>query len=329
MEGIEIRIRPIDNKTKNSYDSMLKVAAHAFTNALIPITDIPDDDYEVLSCEIFKPGADVKSMDILLKGKKGFVNIEFHKQPLAKYHLARDFEYVVQYFFFYGEIIDQRIVVVDKERKSVDKLQIMPDLEYKGKIDYVEGLDGQIVLNTIKDKIKNNQVPNELELFIFSILPITDHDFDDEEKLMEELCNLTPQLNISEEDRDAIVFCQMILIELCVNDDYLKEKLLGVINMTSSFIQNRENALKRRIVVAEQTALNERQRADDAELTASNERQRADDAELTASNERQRADAEKKRADATEEILKEIVENNDIEFNKETMKKISSVTTIF
>ena len=121
----------------------------------------------------------------------------------------------------------------------------------------------------------------------------------------------------------------MILIELCVNDDYLKEKLLGVINMTSSFIQNRENALKRRIVVAEQTALNERQRADDAELTASNERRRADDAELTASNERQRADAEKKRADATEEILKEIVENNDIEFNKETMKKISSVTTIF
>ena len=78
--------------------------------------------------------------------------------------------------------------------------------------------------------------------------------------------------------------------------------------MSLSYIENRENALKRRIVVAEQTALNERWRADDAELIASNERRRAD--------------AEKKRADDAVEILKQIVDNNDIKLSQKTRNKI-------
>ena len=78
--------------------------------------------------------------------------------------------------------------------------------------------------------------------------------------------------------------------------------------MSLSYIENRENALKRRIVVAEQTALNERRMADDAELIASNERRRAD--------------AEKKRADDAVEILKQIVDNNDIKLSQKTRNKI-------
>ena len=70
MEVIEIRIKPINNSVKNKYDSIFKIATHAFTNALISIAEIPEDDYEIISCEIFKPGEDVKSMDILLRGKK-------------------------------------------------------------------------------------------------------------------------------------------------------------------------------------------------------------------------------------------------------------------
>ena len=64
--------------------------------------------------------------------------------------------------------------------------------------------------------------------------------------------------------------------------------------MSLSYIENRENALKRRIVVAEQTALNERRRAD----------------------------AEKKRADDAVEILKQIVDNNDIKLSQKTRNKI-------
>ena len=112
----------VDNSVKNKYDSILKIATHAFTNALIPIVELPDDEYEVISCEIFSPGKDVKSMDILLKGKNGYVNIEFHKQPLSKSQLDRDFEYVVDCYMFYGETVEQRIVVVDNNQKSVEKM---------------------------------------------------------------------------------------------------------------------------------------------------------------------------------------------------------------
>ncbi len=64
--------------------------------------------------------------------------------------------------------------------------------------------------------------------------------------------------------------------------------------MSLSYIENRENALKRRIVVAEQTALNERRRGD----------------------------AEKKRVDDAVEILKQIVDNNDIKLSQKTRNKI-------
>ena len=114
---------------KNRYDSILKIATHSFINALISITDLPEDDYRIVSCEIFKPGNGVKSMDILLKGKEECVNVEFHKQALSKSHLNRDFEYVIQCYLFYDQVIDQKIIVMDTDRKSVEKIQIMPDLE--------------------------------------------------------------------------------------------------------------------------------------------------------------------------------------------------------
>lgn len=149
-------IRPIDNSIRNKYDSILKISSHAFVNALIPLMDLPEDDYRIISCEIFSPGEDVKSMDILLEGKNGLINIEFHKQPLIKKDLDRDF---------------------------------------------------------------------------------------------------TSKLDISEQDRDSICLCQMILVELFVNDEFLIDELLGVITMTSSHILERENRLKKEISDAKKDAL--------------------------------------------------------------------------
>ena len=301
-----MRIKPLDNSIKNRYDSIFKIATHSFTNALIQITELPDDEYEVVSCEIFSPGKDVKSMDILLKGQQGFVNIEFHKQPLSKAHLSRDFEYVIQYFFFYDEPIDQKIVVIDNDRKSIDRLQIMPDLEYKGKLFYVPNFDGKKVLNNIKNKIKNEETPTEDELYIFSILPLTNHGYADEEELMKELCNLTPELKISEKNREYISLCHMILVELFVEDDYLKEELVKVITMTSSYIERRENELKHRIKVAEQ------------EVKA---------AEQEVKVAKQDANVAIEEASIAKELLKEIAEDDDVKLNDAMMKKILSVTS--
>ena len=64
---IKIRIKPLENHVKNRYDSIFKIATQSFVNALIPLTDLPEDDYIIISSQIFKPGHDAKSMDILLK----------------------------------------------------------------------------------------------------------------------------------------------------------------------------------------------------------------------------------------------------------------------
>ena len=239
-----MRIIPLDNKIKNRYDSLFKIATHAFVNGLIPLLDLPEDDYTIISNEIFKPGRDVKIMDILLKGKNGYINIEFHKQPLSKSHLNRDFEYVLQCYFHYGKTMDQKIVILDKDRKSIDKLQILKNLEYNAQCYFTPEVDGATILNNIKDKIVDNETLTDYEQYVFSILPLTNHGHDNVEKLVEELCHLTEKLNIPEKNKEAIAFCQMILVDLFVNDKNLQEKLLDVIRMTSSCIEERENRLR-------------------------------------------------------------------------------------
>ena len=267
-----MRIIPLDNKIKNRYDSLFKIATHAFVNGLIPLLDLPEDDYTIISNEIFKPGRDVKIMDILLKGKNGYINIEFHKQPLSKSHLNRDFEYVLQCYFHYGETMDQKIVILDKDRKSIDKLQILKNLEYNAQCYFTPEVDGATILNNIKDKIVDNETLTDYEQYVFSILPLTNHGHDNVEKLVEELCHLTEKLNIPEKNKEAIAFCQMILVDLFVNDKNLQEKLLDVIRMTSSCIEERENRLrniaekeKQKRIKAEQNEKQEKQKRIKAE----------------------------------------------------------------
>lgn len=315
MVVIKIRIKPLNNSTRNNYDSILKIATHAFTNALIPIIKLPEDEYEVISCEIFSPGNDVKSMDILLKGKNGYVNIEFHKQPLSKSHLDRDFEYVVQYYLFYGETIEQKIVVVDNNRKSIEKINVTPDYPYYGNYYYVPDIDGCEVLNSIKYKLMSNQEPSEYEQYVFSILPLTNHHFRDEEQLMKELCSITPKLNIPEKNRDAINLCHMILVELFVSDDLVKEELYDVITMTMTYIEKRENKFKHDVKTA-----NERVATLEKELNDTNKKLDEKDKAL---DEKDKALGEK------DNLLKEIVDNIDGErkLNMNTMKKLLSVTS--
>lgn len=166
-----------------------------------------------------------------MRGKNGLINIAFHNQPVSKDHLMRDLEYAVKYRFFYGEVIDQRIIVLDYNKKSIDKLQIMPDLEYNGKLYYIPEINGKSILNNIKDKVEKNKELSEYEQYIFSILPLTNHGYDDEEMLMEELCIITPKLNIPKENREAISLCQMVLLELYINDYYRKKELQDIITI--------------------------------------------------------------------------------------------------
>jgi len=301
LGGDKIKIRPIDDSMKNKYDSILKIATHAFTNALITLVCLPEEEYEVMSCEIFSPGKDVKSMDILLKGKKGYVNVEFHKQPLSKSHLNRDFEYVVDCYLFYGETIEQKIVVVDNNRKSVEKIEITPEFSYYGNYFYIPDIDGSEVLNNIKTKLETNQKLSEYEQYVFSILPLTNHRYVDEEQLLKELCSITPKLNISEKNREYINLCHMIFVELCVQDKFLKEKLYGEITMTTTYIEERENELKSRAEVAENNARDANARADAAE----------------------------KNVHEAENLLKEIAEGMDDEgkLNHTTIKKLLLVTS--
>lgn len=285
------------------YDSILKIATYSFVDALVRGTDLEDDDYEVIASDIFRPGQDVKSMDILLKGKKGYVNIEFHKQPLSKVHLTRDFRYVMDAYFFYKETIDQRIIVVDDDRKSIDRLHVMPDWDYVAKYHVLPGIDGATVLNTIKNKVENNLELEEDEKYVFSILPLTNHGYEDEDKLIKELCQLTPKLNISENDRSRIWLCQLVLVDLIVDDEDLAEELTEMITMSYSRLERREKRLIK-----------------DAVKKAEQERDEAIE----------KAEQEKKEMnDILEEAKSNMDDEGHVTLNKDTFDKLLSITAKF
>ena len=123
---------------------------------------------------------------------------------------------------------------------------------------------------------------------------------------MKELCELTPKLKISEKNMEYISLCHMVLVELFVDDEFLKEKLIKVITMTSSYIERRENELKHRIKVAEQEV-----------KTAEQEVRVA----------KQDANAAIEEASIAKELLKEIAEDDNVKLNDAMMKKILSVTS--
>ena len=256
------------------------------------------------------------------------INIEFHKRPLSKAILKRDLEYVIQYAFFYDEVIDQRIIVVDDDKTSANRLQILANLEYNGKIYHIPKINGGLILNNIKDKVKKNEELSEYEQYVFSILPLTNHCYNDEKKLVEEICNMTQELNISEENRDAITLCQMILIELYIDDDSKKKELMEVITMTTSYIEKYERERMEQLTqqvtqqVTEQVTEQVTQQV--TEQITERERKKA---EQMINNERKRANAAEKAKNTAEKLLKEVVENKNNKIDEKILKQILLVTT--
>ena len=249
-------------------------------------------------------------MDILLKGKNGLINIEFHKQPLSKSHLNRDFEYVIQCYFHYGETIDQKIVILDNDRKSVNKLQILKNLEYKADCYFTPEIDSATILNNIKDKAINNKTLTDYEEYVFSILPLTNHGHDNVENLVEELCHLTKELNIPEKKKEALAFCQMILVDISVNDTTLKDQLMDVIRMTSSYIEERENKLRN--ISKEET------------IKAEKRAKKAEQKQIQA--EQKQIQAEQKLKEI-ETIVKENTNDQKNRLDKKTIQKILAITS--
>ena len=113
----------------------------------------------------------------------------------------------------------------------------------------------------------------------------------------------------------------MILVEICVHDEFLKEELYGVISMTTTYIEKRENELKHRAEVAERDALDFKERAEVAERDVLDFKERAEVAERDA------LDAKRKVLEAND-LLKEISDNIDDggNLNQTTIKKLLSVT---
>ena len=104
----------------------------------------------------------------------------------------------------------------------------------------------------------------------------------------------------------------MILVDLFVNDKNLQEKLLDVIRMTSSCIEERENRLRN---IAEK----EKQKRIKAEKNEKQEKQKRIKAEKNEKQEKQKRIKAEKRINEVNTILKEN------RHNQKTIQKILAI----
>lgn len=108
----------------------------------------------------------------------------------------------------------------------------------------------------------------------------------------------------------------MIYIDIFIKEDEnLKNELMDVITMTSSFIEKRENKLKNAAKIAEQ-------KANKAEQQIQEEKQKTKEAQQKTKEAQQKVDYSNK-------LLKEIAQNIDEKgkLNQTTIKKILAITS--
>ena len=123
----------------------------------------------------------------------------------------------------------------------------------------------------------------------------------------------------------------MILVDIFVNNTTLKDKLMDVIRMTSSYIEERENRLrnisKEETLKAEKRAEKEKQKrmqAEEKRMQAEQKRIQAEQKTMQA--EEKQIQAEEKLKEI-ETIIKENTNDQKNQLNKKTIQKILAITS--
>ena len=106
----------------------------------------------------------------------------------------------------------------------------------------------------------------------------------------------------------------MILIDLYVNDEYLKKKLVEVVTMTHSYIERRENDFKHEIEIRDQ-------KLEIANMRISEANRQVEDANMRISEANRQVED---RDELLVEIAHDIDDNG--ELNEDTLQKLRVIT---
>ena len=225
------------------YDKMLKLTALIFTNALMRLSGFKPGIIRIEYPEIFTQETDRGIMDFpVLSIENFYIIFEFHKTPLTTRLLLRNFQYLADFRSRVKHPVALHIVSLDHQKRSVRSVKITPEWSFTPGFTFLIDFDGDKILSNIKNKIKSNIPLSEDDAYFLAVLPFTKHKKGTVE-LVVELCYWINEVEIPEEFKYIIKMSQILWVNVLIKDEKLSNKLIDVIKMKSTFIEEYERNL--------------------------------------------------------------------------------------
>ena len=192
--------------------------------------------------EIYTPQNKLKILDMVVETANGYcIDFEFHKSRTTEDIILRNIQYVVGFRMDSKKLIKPYVISMAEAEKSVKKAKIWPEMEIEIPFIFFKNYDGDEILQQIKEKIENNTIIDDFDLFNLIFLPFMKHEKSDYE-ITKEIIRLVNEIELTEEQQYQIKACQIILTDIFIPEDE-KEEMLKVVNMGSQFLEEYERKL--------------------------------------------------------------------------------------
>ncbi len=222
---------------------MLKLTALIFINALMRISGFQPGIIRIEYPEVFTQETDRGIMDFpVLSIENIYILFEFHKSPLTSRILLRNFQYLAEFRVRVKHPVAMHIISLDPLKRSVRSVQITPEWRFAPGFTFLIDFNGDKILSNIKNKLNNNIQLNEDDAYFLAVLPFTKHEKEMVEFVVE-LCYWVNEVEMPEEFRYIIKMSQILWVNVLIDDEKLSKKLIGVIKMRSTFIEDYERNL--------------------------------------------------------------------------------------
>lgn len=227
---------------KQEFDSLLKLSSRAFGNALMHITGEKHGILKVLHQDVLSSRLKRGIMDLPIQTPHGYcIEYEFHSGPVSPKTVIRNYQYAIDLRAEVDNPVKPYIVSLDPQKNPIPKVEIFPGVFTSPDVTYLIDIDGEKVLNNIKNKLNKQIELDYMDAYYLALMPYFRHEKSQKE-MLRYMCHFINRINISQELKYIIKLCQILSVRALFTDDE-QEKYLGVIKMGSTYIDNYEKNL--------------------------------------------------------------------------------------
>ena len=218
---------------------------------LIYLYFIKDPDYEYIEVrsemELINPRS--RRADMVFKGKEKIILYEFLSvKSNLKNVSKRVLTYVCALYEKYDMPIEVRIMISPYVEEDAISLEVCPGMFFEPKISSFKEYDGDIFLNNINEKVKNNEELTFQETIDLGIVPLMRSEYSPNDQILKTI-ELTRRIkNIDYDLKNEILGVQVLLADRFVEDPDLKNQIMDVIDMNLDIVHDYGNYREEQVI---------------------------------------------------------------------------------